>query len=200
MSGTGRRSGMRVEVIALGVAALLVAACSPARGAAPAPAAPAAPASPPAAPASAAAPAGAVAPAAGPAATVPLNPRVAMTTAYTTATPSSGPLWAAVDGGAFAEQGIDAELTFISAGQAILGALSTQETPIVVAGANQAIEANLQGGDYVILGAAGSYLTNAVYVDPAIQRPEELRGKTVGVSNFGAISHVALKVALEHWG
>ena len=123
-----------------------------------------------------------------------------MKTAYTTATASSGPLWVAVEAGLFAEQGIDMEISFIGAGQAILGALSSQEAPIVVAGANQAIEANLQGGDYVILGAAGNYLTNAIYVEPSIQRSDDLRGKTLGVSNFGAISHVALKVALEHFG
>ena len=33
-----------------------------------------------------------------------------------------------------------------------------------------------------------------------MQRPEDLRGLAVGVSNFGATTHVALKVALEHWG
>jgi NitT/TauT family transport system substrate-binding protein len=187
VSGCSTYRGKRVGGVALSLAALLIAACTPARGAAPAPAqAPAAPAQP-----------GNAAQAAAP---MQPPPRVQMKTAYTTATASSGPLWVAVEAGVFSEHGIDIEISFIGAGQAILGALSSQEAPIVVAGANQAIEANLQGGDYVILGAAGNYLTNAIYVEPSIQRPEDLRGKTLGVSNFGAISHVALKVALEHWG
>src|SRR5262249_30539976 len=126
--------------------------------------------------------------------------RVQMKTAYTTASATSAPLWLAVESGAFTEQGIDVDLSFIGAGQAILGSLSSQETPLVIAGANQAIDANLQGGQYVILGGAMSYVTTGVWVVPAIQRPEDLIGKTVGVSNFGAISHVALRIALNYWG
>jgi NitT/TauT family transport system substrate-binding protein len=124
---------------------------------------------------------------------------VKMTTAYTTASASMAPVWMADETGAFKEFGIDAEVTFIGAGQAILGALTTQEAPLVLAGANQAIEANLQGGEYVILGTAMPYLTNSIYVVPSIEKPEDLKGKSIGVSNFGAISHVALKVALDHW-
>src|SRR5579885_2570951 len=93
---------------------------------------------------------------------------------------SSGPagatmasVWLAAEQGAFAEQGIDAEVVFIGAGQAILGALSSQEAPIVMAGANQVIEANLQGGEYTILGATMPYLTNSIYVHPSIERPDD---------------------------
>lgn len=161
-------------------------------------AAPAVPAAPTAAQGSApAAPTGG-APAAKPEAAPPA--RVAMKTAYTTAGASMAALWLADETGAFKDQGIDAEVAFIGAGQAILGALSSQEAPIVVAGANQVIEANLQGGEYVLLGSSFPYLTNSIYVSPDIQTPEQLRGKSIGVSNFGAISHVALKIALEYWG
>jgi NitT/TauT family transport system substrate-binding protein len=183
----------------LGVAALvlLASACGPSTGpasgggsasGASAPVGGAgAPAAPPAA--GAAAPAAAAKPA--------LRP---LRTAYTTAGATMASIWLAAEQGAFAEQGIDAEVVFIAAGQAILGALSSQETPIVMAGANQVIDANLQGGEYVVLGASMPYITNSIYVHPSITRPEDLRGKTLGVSNFGAISHVAVKVALEHWG
>jgi NitT/TauT family transport system substrate-binding protein len=155
----------------------------------------AAPASAPAAPAPAS---GASATAPAPAAPVP--PRVSLKTAYTTASVTVSPVWLAHEAGAFAEQGLDTELSFIGAGQAILGALSSQETPLVLAGANQVIEANLQGGQYVVLGSAMANLTTSIWVVPSIQRPEDMRGKTVGVSNFGAVTHVALKVALEHLG
>jgi NitT/TauT family transport system substrate-binding protein len=159
-----------------------------------APARPAAPAPPGSAPAqvSGSAPAPAAAP------TPP--PRARLKTAYTSLNASFAPIWLAYETGAFAEQGIDAELTFIGPGQAILGALISQETPLVVAGGSQIVEATLQGGDYVILGATSARLPIAVLVVPSIQRPEELRGKALGVSNFGAISHVGLKAALEHWG
>src|SRR3954451_14914300 len=130
---------------ALGLVALL-AACGPT--ASPAPASSAAPRE--SAPAAAAAPATSAA------------PRQHIRTAYTTAGATMGTVWLAAEQGAFAEQGLDAEVVFIGAGQAILGALSSQEAPIVIAGANQVVEANLQGGDYVILGASMPYLTNSI--------------------------------------
>jgi ABC-type nitrate/sulfonate/bicarbonate transport system substrate-binding protein len=126
--------------------------------------------------------------------------RVALKTAYTTASATMSPIWLAMEAGGFAEQGLDAELTLVGPGQAILGALTSEETPIVMAGANQVLEANLQGGQYVILGSAVPYMTTSIFAVPAVQRPEDLRGLAVGVSNFGATTHVALKVALEHWG
>jgi NitT/TauT family transport system substrate-binding protein len=178
---SGVSSVRRVALLVGGLALIL--ACGP--SASPAPAAPAPRASSAGAPASAPAP---------PVARVPLK------TAYTSASATMSPIWMALDGGGFTAEGLDAELNFIGAGAAILGALSSAETPLVIAGANQVIEANLQGGEYVILGSAVPYLTTSVFVVPEIQRPEELRGKAVGVSNYGAISHVALKVALEHWG
>jgi NitT/TauT family transport system substrate-binding protein len=168
---------------------MLLAACAPGRAGGASMGAP---------PARAAAPQ-ANAPAAPTDVPTPAGPRESLKTAYTTASASVAPLWTAVEGGAFDEQGLDVEMTFISAGQAILGAISSQEAPIVMAGANQALDADLQGGDYVILGAAMPYLTNSIYVVPSIQKPADLRGKIVGVSNFGAISHVALRIALEHY-
>jgi NitT/TauT family transport system substrate-binding protein len=126
--------------------------------------------------------------------------RTSLKTAYPTAGAIMATVWLAHESGAFAQQGLDVEVVFIGGGQALLGALASQEAPLVLAGANQAIEANLQGGDYVILGATMPYITNSIYVQPAIMQPDELRGQSLGVSNFGTISHVAVKVALKQWG
>jgi NitT/TauT family transport system substrate-binding protein len=166
-------------VLALGL--VLLAACAPASA-------------PAGAPQAASQSGAAASTAARPPASIPMK------TAYTTASASMAPVWVAKERGFFTEVGLDAEVTFIGAGQAILGALSSQEAPIVMAGANQVVEANLQGGSYVLLGSAIPYLTNSIYVHPSIERPEDLRGKSIGVSNFGAISHVAVRVALDHWG
>ncbi|HEY7065440.1 MAG TPA: ABC transporter substrate-binding protein [Chloroflexota bacterium] len=183
----------RLAALAL-TACLTVACASASRPAAPAASAPA----PAAASASAAAPAPTTAPA--PASEPPPRPLGHLKTAYTTVNASLAPVWLAVESGAFAEQGLDAELSFVGPGPPILGSLTSQETPIVAAGGNQMIDAALQGGDYVLLGAASSRVPIAVLVVPALREPADLRGKTLGVSSFGAISHVGLRVALAHWG
>lgn len=179
------------RMLSVATLALLLAGC--AGGAAPS----ASPSSRASAP-GATAPSGAGAPTTAPAGQAPA--RIALKTAYTTATAAFAPLLVAEEKGLFAEQGIDAEVLFIGPGQPLLGALTSGEVPIVMAGAPQAIDATLAGGDYVLLGAVQPYLTNSVYVAPEIHTPEDLRGKSIGVSNYGAISHVALRVALEHWG
>src|SRR5262249_22240345 len=53
---------------------------------------------------------------------------------------------------------------------------------------------------YVLLGAASSRVPIAVLVVPTVREPADVRGKTLGVSSFVAISHVGLRVALAHWG
>lgn len=125
---------------------------------------------------------------------------VKLATAYTAASASFAPLVLAADTGLFAEEGIDASVIRVPPGQAMLGALTSGELPIVLAGAAQVVDANLSGGEYVLLGSIANVITNSIYVSPDIQRPEDLRGKSIGVSNFGAISHVAARVALDQWG
>ena len=196
--GSRPGAGYRLGALSILIAGLLLAlaACGPGSSSAPASGS-IAPASSSAA-REAAPPSAASAAATSPAAAA--APAYKLRTAYTTAGATMASIWLAAEQGGFAEQGIDAEVVFIGAGQAILGALSSQEAPIVMAGANQVIEANLQGGEYTILGATMPFLTNSIYVHPSVERPDDLRGKSIGVSNFGAISHVAAKVALEYWG
>lgn len=126
--------------------------------------------------------------------------RVSLKTASTTTAGTMAPLWMAKDAGMFEELGLDADLSLVSSGQAMLGALLSREVPLAVIGANQIVEAVLQGGEYVIVGSAMPYLPNSVYVQAAIQTPDDLRGKVLGTSNFGSITHVALRAAFEYWG
>jgi ABC-type nitrate/sulfonate/bicarbonate transport system substrate-binding protein len=130
----------------------------------------------------------------------PLARRVPLKTAYTTTAGTMAPLWAAKEAGIFDELGFDAELALITSGQAMLGALLSREVPLAMVGANQIVEANLQGGEYLIVGSAMPYLPNSVYVHASIRQPDDLRGKVLGTSNYGSITHVALRAAFEYWG
>jgi NitT/TauT family transport system substrate-binding protein len=186
VSHRSRRLGRQPHVTALAAGALVLVACAPTQPA----------------PTSATAPGGGpgAGPAASPAAQAAPPRRVSLKTHYTTTSAGASPLWLALEGGAFAEQGLDAEVSFVTAGQASLGALTSGETPLGQLGATEAIDANLRGGEFVILASAVPYINSGIFVLPEIQRPEDLRGKTVGVSNFGSASHAALKIALAHFG
>ncbi len=126
--------------------------------------------------------------------------KVALTSAYTTTSATMAPMWAAKEGGFFDEEGLDVTLTRIQAGAPIMAAIMAREVPLAFVGAQQIVEANLKGGDFVIVAGFIDILGQSIYVHPSIERPEQLKGKAIGVSNFGAITHVAGKEGVKHLG
>ncbi len=166
------------------LAALLLAACSPGPGGAgPAPAQPAAPQ-----PAQARGEPSRAAP--------PLHVR----SAYTTISAAVASFWAAQEGGCFAEQGLDVDLIHIDAGAPLLAALSNDELDIVSAGGTSLVLGNLQGMEAMIIGATSRTLDGSVFVRPEIQTIDDLRGKTIGVTNLKAITDTAARLAFKHFG
>jgi NitT/TauT family transport system substrate-binding protein len=178
-------SARRHQVTATGLlAALLLLACSPGPGGAgQGPVQPAAPA-----------PAEARVEPSGP------TPPLRVHSAYTTVSAAVASFWAALDGGYFGEQGLDVELARVDAGAPLLAALSNNELDIVSAGGTSLVLGNLQGLDTLIIGATSSVLDGSVFVRPEIQAIEDLRGKTIGVTNLKAITDTSARLALKRFG
>jgi NitT/TauT family transport system substrate-binding protein len=183
-----------------GVAALALAlssmgaACGPATGApGQAASAPAAPASAPAAssPASGANP-----PSAGAtSAPAPLAVRVAW------AAPGGAltPIWVAYEQGLLREQGLNAELVFLSGTRTDQGVV-TGDTPIGF-GANT-IPTRLAGADIVAIAGVINRLSYTLFAHPnsGVTRPEGLRGKTMVGTLPGSSSTSATLITLRHFG
>ena len=55
------------------------------------------------------------------------------------------------------------------------------------------------GGDVVTV-ANLAPLTIALMVKPSIEKPEDLRGKKIGVPRLGAVAHFAIRMILDHHG
>ena len=126
--------------------------------------------------------------------------KLALTSAYTTTSATMAALWTAKEGGYFDQEGLDVKLSRIQAGPPLMGAVQSGEVPLAFAGAQQIVEADLQGGDYVIVAGFIDTLGQSIYVPASIERPEQLKGGAIGVSNFGAITHVAGQVGVEYLG
>jgi NitT/TauT family transport system substrate-binding protein len=137
-------------------------------------------------------------PTAAPAAAAPA--KIALTSAYTTTSANMAPLWTAKVGGFFDEQGLDVTLSRIQAGAPVMSAIQSGEVPLAFAGAQQIIEADLKGADFVIAAGFLDTLTQSIYVSANIERPDQLKGGALGVSNFGAITHVAGQVGVKYLG
>jgi len=175
--------------LGLACAALLAAACGTGAPASkPAPSQAAAPT-----PASTAAPAAAAVPSAPPA---PLHLRLA----YTAISGAQLPIWVAADAGLFAQNGLDADLSYIATSQTAMGALLGNEVDVLSGGAEAAIAVAVEGGDAVIVGDKLNKLVQAMYAAPSITDPAQLRGKAVGVTRLTAISGTAARYLLRSWG
>jgi sulfonate transport system substrate-binding protein len=62
------------------------------------------------------------------------------------------------------------------------------------------VQAALQGADTIILSAAIDGFVFKVFGAPEMTRPAQLKGKTLGVSRYGATSDFAVRLALKKWG
>jgi NitT/TauT family transport system substrate-binding protein len=131
-----------------------------------------------------------------PAAPPPLKSR----SAYTTIAASVAPWWAALEAGYFREQGLDVELIHTDAGAPLLAALTNNKLDLVSAGGTSLVVGNLQGIDTQIIGSTANYIDSSIFVRPEIQSVEDLRGKTIGVTNLKAISDTAARLAMRRSG
>jgi NitT/TauT family transport system substrate-binding protein len=188
--------------VALGV---VVVGCGPSASAPPTQAPPA-PTQPPAKPttAPAAAPtqaAQAAQPTQAPAAAPTAPPqKVTMASAYTTTAAAMAPQWVTKDNGYFDEEGLDITLSRIQAGAPMMGAIQSGEVPLAFVGAQQIVEADLGGGDFVLVAGFVDQLGQTIYVKEDIQKPEDLKGAALGVSAFGAVTHVAGRIGVDYLG
>jgi ABC-type nitrate/sulfonate/bicarbonate transport system substrate-binding protein len=73
------------------------------------------------------------------------------------------------------------------------------EFPIAFAG-GAVVYANLAGGDMVFIGGVVNVPAFYLLVTPDIKKLEDLRGKLLGVTRFGASSDFSLRHALRLWG
>src|SRR5229473_7296720 len=127
-------------------------------------------------------------------------PKVALNSAFTTTSATMAPLWTAKEGGYFDQEGLDVTLTRIQAGAPVMSAIQSGEVPLAFVGAQQVVEADLKGADFILVAEFVDRLGQSIWVQPSIERPEQLKGGAIGVTNFGAITHVAGRVGVEYLG
>jgi ABC-type nitrate/sulfonate/bicarbonate transport system substrate-binding protein len=120
--------------------------------------------------------------------------------AYVTLAVNSAPSWIALDGGYYREQGLDVELTHIGSGAPLLAAMQAGEVDVTAGGGPTFVLGYVQGLETLIVGSSANVMDSVVFSRPEIQRVEDLRGKTIGVSRLKSLSDVAGRMALQRLG
>ncbi len=119
---------------------------------------------------------------------------------YASAT-SGGPVWLAHEKGRFKAHGLDPELVFISGTTAVIQSTVAGESPISYAAGPAMVNAAVAGADLVFIAGAVNTILYDLVVHPSITRVEDLKGKAIGVSRFGASSDFVIRLVLEtKWG
>lgn len=113
---------------------------------------------------------------------------------------ASLPTWVAHDAGYFAREGVPAELIYIRGGPQTMSALVSGEAPFVQIYGGALIAAGLTGVDTVIVAGLINSPFFSIITTKGIDKPEDLRGKKIGISTFGSATDFALRLALKKWG
>lgn len=118
---------------------------------------------------------------------------------YSSFSGSSVPVWIAQDRGLFAKHGLNASLIFTT-GRRPTQALVAGEVQFISTAASASIPAAVAGADVVILAGASNVSPLEIFSKPDIKRPEQLRGKRLGITTFGSATDAAARFALPKWG
>jgi NitT/TauT family transport system substrate-binding protein len=120
--------------------------------------------------------------------------------AYSSITGNQAPLWIARDRGIFKKNGLEVELIFIEGGSRVVQAMVAGDAPLAHVGATPIVVGNLRGADSVMIAATVNKMLFQFFAARDVSRPEDLKGKRVGISRFGSGSDFALRAALKELG
>ena len=125
---------------------------------------------------------------------------VKLKAAYSSESSWSLATWVAYDAGLFKKYGLAIDLVLIRSAATITAALIAGETPMIQLGGNGTIQAALQGADTVNVQTLVPIIPQSLVVSADIKSTEDLKGKRLGVSRFGALSDLIIRHYLRKFG
>ena len=109
-------------------------------------------------------------------------------------------MWIAEEKGLFRKYNIDAEIIVTGqGGTAGIGALLANDIQMVSSAGDILVAAALRGGDTVMVAGVVNKGLQRITTKPEIRTPADSKGKRVGVTRIGAVSHSVLLMMLQRW-
>ncbi|HEX7231589.1 MAG TPA: ABC transporter substrate-binding protein [Candidatus Binatia bacterium] len=105
----------------------------------------------------------------------------------------------AKDAKLFEKYGLFVDPVYVPGGSRMAQAIIAGEFPLALAGGN-IVNVNLSGGDIVIIGGVVNVPSFYLFVQSAVKRNEDLKGKAIGVTRYGASTDVSLRAYLKKYG
>jgi NitT/TauT family transport system substrate-binding protein len=130
----------------------------------------------------------------------PLLAQPKVTFAYSSIGSMATGVWMAKEIGAFEKNGVQGDLIFISSGPVVVQALIGGDLQGGSGATNAVINAVLSGAPIVGVAATANRPYHRLFVQPEINRLEDLKGKTLGVTRFGSITDNLTRILLRRSG
>jgi NitT/TauT family transport system substrate-binding protein len=119
---------------------------------------------------------------------------------YSTVGAMAAGAWMAKEIGAYEKYGISAELIYISSGPTVVQALLGGDVTGGIAATNAAVAAVLRGAPLVSVVSVADRPYHRLFVQPDINRVEDLKGKVLGVTRFGSVTDNLTRMLLKKYG
>jgi len=108
--------------------------------------------------------------------------------------------WIAQEAGLFKKYNIDHQLVFISSSSIVTAALLGGDSDMTLTGGIGNVIAYVRGStDVVFIASVKNMMTQTIVAGGNIKRPEDLKGKRIGVSRIGGNSHYFTIQALRRY-
>ena len=119
--------------------------------------------------------------------------------AFTSLSAVMMPPWLAREAGIFNKHGLEVEVIATPTGVEGMNALIAGEVQFLQISGGTTASAALGGADVMIVGTTLDTLVQNLMARPEIEKAEQLRGKTLGITRFGTSIDVGARIALRHF-
>ncbi|HUC96876.1 MAG TPA: ABC transporter substrate-binding protein [Candidatus Polarisedimenticolaceae bacterium] len=119
--------------------------------------------------------------------------------AYSAVSASQSAFYVTKEAGQFEKHGLFVDPVYVASGTKVAQAVIAGEFPVALAGGT-VVNANLAGGDIAIFGGVVNVPSFYIFVHPSIKRPEDLKGKTVGITTFGSSTDFSIRYLIKKLG
>ena len=119
--------------------------------------------------------------------------------AYSAVSATQIAFYIAKEGGYFEKHGLFVDPVYVASGTKVAQAVIAGEFPVALVG-GVVVNADLAGGDIAFIGGVVNVPSFYVFVHSPIKKPEDLRGKAIGITRYGSSTDFSIRYLVKKWG
>src|SRR3990172_5156648 len=122
--------------------------------------------------------------------------------AFVSPVPGFAPAWIAKETGLFAKHGFDADIILLTGSPRLVQSLIAGDVDYAIVGATAAVRARMRGAEVTILAATTNVSSQKLLVGQksGIRRLDDLKGRVIGVSQYGSEADAFARVVVNKAG